>query len=52
MTELTPYLCVAGAERAIAWYVEVPGAEVVHEPIVMPDGRVGTCSWPWTVRAG
>ncbi len=41
MTELTPYLCVAGADRAIAWYVEVLGAEVVREPIVMPDGRVG-----------
>ena len=41
MTELTPYLCVAGAERAIAWYVDVLGAEAVHEPIVMTDGRVG-----------
>ena len=41
MTELTPYICVAGAQRAIAWYVDVLGAEVVYEPIVMPDGRVG-----------
>ncbi len=41
MTELTPYICVSDAHRAIAWYVEAMGAEVVYEPIVMPDGRVG-----------
>jgi len=41
MTELTPYLCVADARAAIDWYVEVLGAEVVHEPIEMPDGRIG-----------
>ncbi|PWN02894.1 hypothetical protein DJ010_10900 [Nocardioides silvaticus] len=40
-SELTPYLCVADARAAIEWYVDVLGAEVTHEPIVMPDGRVG-----------
>jgi uncharacterized glyoxalase superfamily protein PhnB len=32
---------VADARRAIEWYVDVLGAEVVLEPIVMGDGRVG-----------
>ncbi len=41
MGELTPYLCVADARRAIEWYVEVLGAEVVLDPIVMDDGRIG-----------
>jgi PhnB protein len=41
MTELTPYLCVADARAAIAWYVETLGAEVVAAPIEMPDGRIG-----------
>ncbi|MDZ5663979.1 VOC family protein [Nocardioides sp. S-58] len=41
MGELTPYLCVTDARRAIDWYVDVLGAEVVLEPIVMDDGRVG-----------
>lgn len=36
-----PYLAVQDARRAIAWYVEVFGAEMIGEPIVMPDGRVG-----------
>jgi predicted enzyme related to lactoylglutathione lyase len=36
-----PYLAVAGARRAIDWYVEIFGASVVGEPIVMPDGRIG-----------
>ena len=40
-TELVPYLCVADARAAIEWYVDVLGAEVVHDPIVMPDGKVG-----------
>lgn len=43
MSELTPYLCVAGARAAIDWYVRVLGAEVVCEPIVMDDGRIGHC---------
>ncbi|RYB95338.1 VOC family protein [Nocardioides oleivorans] len=41
MGELTPYLCVADARAAIEWYVDVLGAEVVLDPIVMDDGRVG-----------
>ena len=41
MAELTPYLCVADGRAAIDWYVEVLGAEVTYEPIVMPDGRIG-----------
>ena len=41
MGELTPYLCVADARRALEWYADVLGAEVVYEPIVMDDGRIG-----------
>lgn len=41
MGELTPYLCVADARAAIQWYVDVLGADVVLDPIVMDDGRVG-----------
>lgn len=41
MSELTPYLCVADARAAMAWYTEVLGAEVTYEPIEMPDGRIG-----------
>jgi len=40
-SELTPYLCVSDARAAIDWYVDVLGATVVYEPIVMPDGKVG-----------
>jgi PhnB protein len=40
-SELTPYLCVADARKAIEWYTTVLGAEVSFEPIVMPDNRVG-----------
>ena len=40
-TMLTPYLCVAGAARAVDWYADVLGAEVVVDPILMDDGRVG-----------
>jgi predicted enzyme related to lactoylglutathione lyase len=36
-----PYLAVAGAREAIAWYVDALGAVVVGEPIVMDDGRTG-----------
>lgn len=36
-----PYLTVADARAAIAWYREVFGAEVLGEPIVMTDGRIG-----------
>ena len=41
MSELTPYICVADARAAIDWYVEVLGAEVTYDPIVMDDGRIG-----------
>ncbi len=41
MSELTPYLCVADARAAIAWYRDVLGAEVTCAPIEMPDGRIG-----------
>jgi len=36
-----PYLTVANARGAIAWYVEVLDAAVIGEPIVMDDGRIG-----------
>jgi predicted enzyme related to lactoylglutathione lyase len=36
-----PYLAVSGARDAIDWYVDVLGARLVDEPIVMPDGRIG-----------
>ena len=36
-----PYLSVANARDAIAWYVDAFGATVVGEPIVMDDGRIG-----------
>ncbi len=41
MSELTPYLCVADARSAIDWYVAALGAEIVFDPIVMDDGRIG-----------
>lgn len=43
MSELTPYLCVADCRAATDWYVAHLGAEVVRDPIVMDDGRVGHC---------
>ena len=36
-----PYLSVANARDAIAWYVDAFGASVVDEPIAMDDGRIG-----------
>ncbi|ORW44131.1 glyoxalase [Mycobacterium paraense] len=36
-----PYLSVADARAAIAWYADAFGAEVIGEPIVMGDGRIG-----------
>jgi predicted enzyme related to lactoylglutathione lyase len=36
-----PYLTVANARAAIAWYVEALGAAVVGDPVVMADGRIG-----------
>ena len=36
-----PYLAVADARAALDWYHEIFGAEVVGEPIVGSDGRIG-----------
>jgi predicted enzyme related to lactoylglutathione lyase len=36
-----PYLSVANARAAIAWYVDAFDAVLVGEPIVMHDGRIG-----------
>jgi uncharacterized glyoxalase superfamily protein PhnB len=38
---VTPYLVVAGARRAIDWYIEALGARLRGQPILMPDGRIG-----------
>ena len=43
VSELTPYICVSDCRAAIEWYTAALGAEVVYEPIVMGDGRVGHC---------
>jgi uncharacterized glyoxalase superfamily protein PhnB len=43
MSSLTPYICVTDSRAAIDWYAAALGAEVVVEPIVMDDGRVGHC---------
>jgi uncharacterized glyoxalase superfamily protein PhnB len=40
---LTPYLSCRRADEAIAWYQDVFGAQLLGEPIVMDDGRVGHC---------
>jgi uncharacterized glyoxalase superfamily protein PhnB len=40
-SEITPYLAVADARAAIEWYADALGAQVVYDPIEMPDGRVG-----------
>lgn len=36
-----PYLAVADARRALAWYADAFGAAVVGEPFVVGDGRIG-----------
>ncbi|WFR72000.1 VOC family protein [Prescottella defluvii] len=36
-----PYLTVRGAREALEWYRKAFGAELVGEPIVMEDGRIG-----------
>ena len=40
---LTPYLSCTRAADAIAWYQEVFDAQVVVDPIVMDDGKIGHC---------
>jgi uncharacterized glyoxalase superfamily protein PhnB len=41
---ITPYLAVDDARRAIEWYGEAFGASLVDDVIEMPDGRVGHAS--------
>ncbi len=41
MSQLVPYLTVADARAALAWYTEVLGARVVGDPYVMDDDRIG-----------
>jgi predicted enzyme related to lactoylglutathione lyase len=36
-----PYLCVADARQAIAWYTDAFNAVVIGAPIIMDDGRIG-----------
>ncbi|BBZ26816.1 glyoxalase [Mycolicibacterium madagascariense] len=36
-----PYLTVADASAALAWYVDALGAVMVGEPTTMADGRIG-----------
>ena len=36
-----PYLTVRGAREALEWYRKAFGAELVGEPIVLDDGRIG-----------
>jgi predicted enzyme related to lactoylglutathione lyase len=36
-----PYLSVANARAAIAWYTDALNANLVGDPIVMDDGRIG-----------
>jgi predicted enzyme related to lactoylglutathione lyase len=36
-----PYLAVANAREAIAWYTDAFGASVVGDPYAMDDGRIG-----------
>ncbi len=38
---VTPYLIVPEADAAISWYASALDAQVVGEPIVMDDGRIG-----------
>jgi uncharacterized glyoxalase superfamily protein PhnB len=40
---LTPYLSCNRAADAITWYQEVFDAQIVVDPIVMDDGKVGHC---------
>ena len=41
MTALVPYLAVRDARAAIAWYADALGAQVVGDPYVMDDDRIG-----------
>ncbi|GAA0280692.1 VOC family protein [Cryptosporangium japonicum] len=39
--QFSPYLAVVDARRAIDFYVAAFGAEVVDQPTIMPDGKIG-----------
>jgi uncharacterized glyoxalase superfamily protein PhnB len=39
--QFSPYLAVGDGRRAIDFYVAAFGAEVVDEPTIMPDGKIG-----------
>jgi uncharacterized glyoxalase superfamily protein PhnB len=38
---ITPYLATHDPASAIAWYQEVFGAQLLGDPIIMDDGRIG-----------
>ena len=38
---ITPYLATDDPARAIEWYTEVFGAQLLGDPILMPDGTIG-----------
>ena len=39
--QLIPYLAVRDARAAMAWYTDALGAQVVGDPVVMDDDRIG-----------
>src|SRR6476661_3957695 len=41
VSALIPYLAVRDARAAIAWYTDALGAQVVGDPYVMDDDRIG-----------
>jgi uncharacterized glyoxalase superfamily protein PhnB len=41
MSQLTPYLAVRDARAAIDWYADAFGAQVIGDPYVTDDGRIG-----------
>ena len=41
LRSLTPYLATHDPAAAIDWYTEVFGAQLLGDPIVMPDGTIG-----------
>jgi uncharacterized glyoxalase superfamily protein PhnB len=41
LRSITPYLATHDPAAAIEWYTEVFAAQLLSDPIVMPDGRIG-----------
>ena len=41
MSQLIPYLAVRDARAALAWYADAFGAQIVGDPYVMDDDRIG-----------